>query len=331
MREGDYHLARENYPQARVVLQALESVELPADAQAVVLHNIAYTYFCEKSFAKCIELLAPSLAAQPQASGSAIASSDAQVGLQRLWLRALHHSKDVARACDWAKQTDEAGGLSPRVAGIASLVALDASEAHLALKWARSALEHDIKDSERSEAYVTWASLALGNQDIKQALEFSDRALALNPGEGRAWSIKAFAQLLGGALVESQQLFAKALQASPEHIGTWHGLGWAQLVAGSTTDALKTFQHVLEMDRNFAESQGAVAVALFLTGDLEGAKKHADNAHGLDKTSLAGQYARALISGEVQGTEALQRLARRILGSRKALLGGSMADWLDKP
>ena len=158
----------------------------------------------------------------------------------------------------------------------------------------------------------------------------ADRALALNPNEGRAWSIKGFAQLLVGALPESQALFAKSLESIPEHVGTWHGLGWAQLMAGSQAQALATFQRALDLDRNFAESHGAVAVAMFFDGDRAGAARHADYAHGLGKTSLAGQYARALIDGEAQSTQALQRLARRVLGAQQGPLGGSMADWLRK-
>ncbi|CAN7568321.1 hypothetical protein LJR129_004127 [Acidovorax sp. LjRoot129] len=331
IREGDLLLAKKDYRQAREVLQALGHDALPAEAQDTLLHNVAYTYFGESNFDQCVAILEPRMAKLLQGELSAHPPNEAEVGLQKLWLRALHHSKDAARACAWAKAMDEAGELSHRVAGIASLAALDASETVLAQKWSRIALESDIKESERSEAIVTRASLLLASRDTEQACKLADRALMLSPREGRAWSIRGFAKMLDGALAEAQAHFYTALETLPGHIGTWHGLGWSQLLAGLLQEALATFQHALDLDRNFAESQGAVAVALFLTGDAVGAKKHADNALRLDKNCLAGQYAAALISGELQSAQALQRLAKRILGAHQGPLGGTMADWIHRP
>ncbi len=330
VREGDYFLARREFSQARAVLQAINADALDANVRDVILHNIAYAHFADQNIEACIDALAPQLVQAPEHECSAAQLRETQIGLHKLWLRALHHKPDIKRAWEWAKAMDGRGSLSPRVAGIASLVALDSSDTTLAQKWALAALEHDIRESERSEALVTWASLCLANREIIRTHEIADRVLALNPNEGRAWSIKGFAQLLAGAVSESQALFAKSLESIPRHVGTWHGLGWAQLIAGSHAQALTTFQQALALDRNFAESHGALAVAMFFGGDRAGAARHADYAHGLDKTSLAGQYARALMSGEVQSTQALERLAKRVLGAQHGPLGGSMADWLRK-
>lgn len=330
-REGDFLLAKKDYCQAREVLQALGHDALPPEAQDTLLHNVAYTYFGEGNFDQCVELLEPRMAKSLQGELSAHPPNEAEVGLQKLWLRALHHSKDAARACAWAKTMDETGELSHRVAGIASLAALDASEGVLAQKWSRIALDSDIKESERSEAIVTQASLLLASRDTEQACKLADHALMLHPREGRAWSIRGFAKMLDGALAEAQDHFSTALETLPGHIGTWHGLGWSQLLAGLPPEALVTFRHALDLDRNFAESQGAVSVALFLTGDVGGARKHADNALRLDKNCLSGQYAAALISGELQSAQALQRLAKRLLGAHQGPLGGTMADWIPRP
>lgn len=328
MREGDLLLAQKRFAEAREALEAIGLEGAPSKVSDVVLHNIAYSYLCEQNFAQAIAILEPRMTELEQASDSSIPDEEAQVGLYKLWLRSLHFSGDVERACAWAKAMDDTAKLSPRVAGIASLVALDASDAILAKKWARTALEAETKDSEKPEALVTWASLLLGNQDVSGAQQFAHRALEMNPREGRAWSVIGFAQLLAGALQDAQKTFATALESIPGHVGTWHGLGWAQLTAGAHEAALATFQHALALDRNFAESHGAMAVALIYGGDQATAKEHADRAQGLDKTSLSGHYARALLKGEVRDRQALQRLAKRLLGGREGPMGESMASWL---
>lgn len=328
IKEGDYWLAQKQYAQARDVLQSVDVEALSDNVGDVVLHNIAYAYLCERDLQQASASLEPRMAQMQSMVAPTPSQLDELASLQKLWLRVLHHSGEVERAFAWAKAIHENAALSPRAAAIASLVALDSSDEALAATWARAALEADIKEYEKAEAFVTWATLSLGNQDVRGASEFANRALALNPNEGRAWSVIAFAQLLGGALQEAQTTFAKALESIPGHVGTWHGLGWAQLNAGSHEAALHTFEHALALDRNFAESHGAVAVALINLGRPGPAKEFAEIAQKLDKSSLAGQYANALLNGEVRDAQTLQRLARRLLGAKQGLHGRTMADWL---
>lgn len=331
IREGDLLLAQKRYAEARDALLAIDLDGLPSAASDAIVHNVAYTHFGEGNFAQAIAALEPRMSEQLQGAEQLESVLPPSAELQKLWMRALHHSRDVERAFGWAKAADESGGLSVRAAGVASLVALDATEAEFAKKWARACIEEDINDVEKAEAFVTWSTLLLGNQDIRGAREFADRALALNDREGRAWSVIGFAQLLAEALTDAQVTFARALESIPDHVGTWHGLGWAQLAAGSHEAALATFQRALALDRNFAESHGAVAVALIYMGHRQAASEHVDRAQGLDKTSLSGHYARALLNGEVRDQQTLQRLAKRLLAGREGPSGGTMDDWLRKP
>ena len=115
----------------------------------------------------------------------------------------------------------------------------------------------------------------------------------------------------------------------PGHIGTWHGQGWAQLLDHDLEAAQKSFGTALEMDRNFSESHGGLAVVLALRKQDVLARQHAEKALRLDKNNLSGRYAQALLNGEVKDTVAIRKLAQRLLAGREAQAGVSIPDFTD--
>jgi tetratricopeptide (TPR) repeat protein len=338
LREGDFWLAQKGYAQAREVLQGLVGIaETPSGFTDVVLHNLAYIDFCEGQFAACIERLAPRLepreyptatepvgeALMPRRLDSAI-----EPALQQLWLRALHHAGDLDRATAWLSWAEQTLQLDARAAGVASLIALDNSRIDMAQRWSLAALATQHPQDRPIEALVTQASLALAGQDAKRAAQLADAALQINPSDGRAWSARAFADLLAGDLSRAQAHFHQALRTMPGHIGTWHGLAWTQLLSQDLAAAQASFEQALAMDRNFAESHGGLAVVLAMRGQEASAREHIELAMRLDRSNLSGQYAQALLSGEARDAVAVQRLAKRLLGGRAGPLGGVMSDYL---
>jgi Tfp pilus assembly protein PilF len=248
----------------------------------------------------------------------------APVASQVLWLRALHRQGDLDSAHKWALAAEGLAALGPSAAGVASLVAFDLSDYASAMRWSNVALAQ----GPQMEALVTRASLALGERDPGKALALAGSALELNPKDGRAWSVKAFALLLAMDLPAAKQSFDQAVAAMPGHIGTWHGLAWTQLLSRDIDGAQTSFETALALDRTFGESHGGLAVVLVIKQQAQAAKGHIDRALRLDKTSLSARYAQALLGGEVRDAQAMQRLAQRLLGGRPAPLGGMMADWL---
>ena len=176
----------------------------------------------------------------------------APVESQLLWLRALHRQGDLDCAHKWALAAEGAAALGPSAAGVASLVAFDLADYASALRWSNAALAHE----PQMEALVTRASLALGERDAGKALALAGSALELNPKDGRAWSVKAFALLLAMELQAAKQSFDQAVAAMPGHIGTWHGLAWTQLLSRDIDGAQTSFETALSLDRNFGESHG---------------------------------------------------------------------------
>lgn len=323
LRETEGALARGDLDAARQLLSELQTwPDAPRAFSDAVLHNLAFIDFQENRPADCVERLAPRM----EAAASPSQAGDAQTpaALDVLWLRALHHAGDPGRAVQWAQVREQAGVLAPEAAGIAGLAALDAEQVADAARWAAQALGAE-PEKPPLEALVTRSSLALAETDAPTARAFAEAALARQPGDGRARSALAFAQLLAGDIPGAIQEFRAALQSMPGHIGTWHGLGWAQIVAQDLAGARASFEHALELDRNFGESHGGLAVVFALLQDEPSARAHIERAARLGGGSLAGRFAEAVLWGEAN-PENFARLAERILGGQTSPGGSSMLD-----
>lgn len=337
LKEGDLLLAQELYPQARAALKVLQHVDqAPPEFAAVVLHNLVYIEFRQGRYAECVSELAQYLenftgtASVPTPEGAVGASLPGRL-LQQLWLRSLHRTAELDRACSWAREAEKAQRLDAGAAAIASLIAIDAGDMVSAQRWAGMALQHtQLQKSPEllpAEVFVTQLTLALGARKADDAIAWADRALQLNDSDGRAWSGRAFAFLLKSDLKRARQDFGRALRGMPGHIGTWHGQGWAELLDHDLEAAQASFSTALEMDRNFAESHGGMAVVLALKQQTHEARQHAERAIGLDKNNLSGRYAEALLNGEVKDEVAIRKLAQRLLASRKNMPGVSIPDF----
>lgn len=321
LREGDMWMARQNWHQAQLVLESLQKrSNVPTDFYRAVQHNLAYIDFQKGDYSAGIQRLAPILEDRQQ--------SGVHPALQLLWLRILHRLGELDRACCWAKAQENAGMLGPEAAGVASLIALDASDLAAARRWSLAALDAVLAAPKSIEALVTQSSLALADQNGAGARRFANEALSINPTEGRAWSTRAFADLLEGELSVALKHFEQALAMMPQHIGTWHGKAWTQILLKDLDAAQSTFETALEMDRNFAESHGGLAVVLALKQKIQEAQFHIDRALRLDPENLSGRYAQAIVDGDVHDANSLKRFAHRLLGTRSGPLGRKMSDWL---
>lgn len=320
LREGDFWLAQHRYDQARAVLETVP----PSDSlNDVVLHNLAYIDLRQGRVDGCVERLADRMSADQ----APITPSVAVRALQQLWLRALHHLGDLDRAIAWSSDAERMAQLAPQAAGVASLIALDASDFHHARRWSALAVAEGTGDDPTVvEALITQASLAMAARDGHRAREFAEAALARSPEEGRAWSAWAFAAMLSGDFAAARAAFARATSAMRDHIGTWHGKGWAELMLRDLAAAEASFREALALDGSFAESHGGLALVLAFQHRVPEAKACAERALRLDRQNLSGRYATAVLNGEIRDPADLQRLARQLLAGRPAPLGGSMAD-----
>lgn len=339
LKEGDLLLAQGRYIEARAALEALAKVDqAPAGFKSVVLHNLAHIEFRQGHYAGCVTELATHMEDSTGIGHARQADNGAGIPLeeqllQQLWLRSLHRTGELVRACAWAHAVEKRGGLDSYAAGIASLIAIDVSDLPTAQRWASIALQHaqgtDAPRPLPAEVFVTQLTLALGAREADGAIAWAEKALQLNQEDGRAWSGRAFALLLKGDLKAAQRDFVRALQAMPGHIGTWHGQGWAQLLDKDLHAAQKSFNTALDLDRNFAESHGGLAVVLALQNQETLARQHMERALKLDSNNMSGRYAQALLNGEVKDAVAIRRLAQRLLAGRQTPAGASVPDFMD--
>lgn len=317
LREAQWLLAQRRFDEASAVLEAT-APEASGSLATAVAHDLAYIALKTGNFSAGLERLAPWL----EASNSEASSDPA---LQVLWLRLLHRGRGPADAVAWARQREAENRLSPQLAGVAALAALDENDFDSCLRWSDAALR---QGGPTLEALVARASAALAQRDVAVARKLLEQALHEHPDDGRSWSAMGYTDLLEQRLPQARGDFEKALAHMPEHIGTWHGLAWTLLLQGELDGAQRAFERALTLDRNFGESHGGLAVVLARRDDREGARQAIARALGLDVGSISARYAEAVLDGSAQDAQALQRLAHRLLGSRPALMGGTIADLL---
>jgi Flp pilus assembly protein TadD len=293
-------MARRRWEEAMPLLHRLQ--ELAGD-QPAIAHDIAFVHFSQGEFAACRTALAPWLE-QPSAPETCSA-------LQVLWLRASHHLGAHAEAAQWAHEQAERECLQPDAAGVASLIALDLGDFVRAKVLATQAME---AAAPLPEALLARASVAIAERDLRSAHALLRRALDLNPQEGRTWSTLGMASLQAQDLPQARVQFARATALMPGHIGTWHGLGWTCLLLQDLPAALAAFHQALSLDPNFAESHGAVGLALAQAGRKQEAEPYLARADRLDRGNVTARFARALADGsKLHDRAALRDLAAHLL------------------
>lgn len=310
-------IARQAYADARAVLETLAASE---GMHAGIVHNLAWIAFREKDYAACCAQLHPFIEQEYSQTGA----PPEMASLQCLWLRGMHRAGAFDDALDWAHR--HARQLTPAAAGVASLIAVDAAQFEQAQRWADHALT---QPDAPQEALVARASVALWQQDARTAEYLLNAAIHNAPEDGRTLSTTAFLALQKLDLATARQRFEYAVQRLSEHIGTWHGLGWTCLLQHDLVRARVAFEAALVLDRNFAESHGALAVLLALGGQSDGqsagqsaataraeAEAFIERALRLDRACLSARYAQAVLNGEAQDADAIRKLAERLLGGR---------------
>ena len=75
----------------------------------------------------------------------------------------------------------------------------------------------------------------------QQALEYADRALALNPNDDLALTSKGWALIDLGRAKEALPFLQEAVRANPNNEYSWYNLAWAQYLtgdAGASTESI---------------------------------------------------------------------------------------------
>lgn len=215
---------------------------------------------------------------------------------QVLVARALYHKGELSKALALVTSLD-----LPEAVGLAAMLYYDCNELDKANHCADMVLSHS---DNQMDALLAKASILVNRQQMDEANGFIDRALVLQPHSGRALSVKGQIQFFNTQLDDATETFEQAVKYMPDHIGTWHLLGWCHFVSQRIDLAQQAFEQAMNLDRNFADSHGAIAAVLAVKGELAAAANEAKVALRLNPASYAGLYASAMIahhSGDEHG------------------------------
>lgn len=239
-----------------------------------------------------------------------------------LLVRALHHTHDFATADALITAHRERLATEPAFLAAASLLYLDDSRTELATELSEAALACGRRPV---EALITSGTLALGHTDTATAIERYNEVLAMNPKEGRSWSGLGMANLLKRDLPAAAAQLEQAVHWMPTHIGTWHALGWCRIFTGDLAGAGQAFKTALDLDRNFGESHGGMAVVLALSKQNTAAEEAIERAVRLDPKGLSARYAQMILGGQAADPERFKAIAFRFMGGHKTLSGEDLA------
>ncbi len=304
MREGNLRIAQKRYDDAE---HTLDTLQLKIGPHPSIAQNLGFIAALRGNYTDCFATIKHWAEVSP--------ATPIDPGLQSMWLRCLHHLHQLDAALNWVEQRLQCQTLHNEALGVASLIAVDASQLDKAKTWSELSLRGN---PALTEAMLARATVALSDRDATLAKKYVQQILDRHPESGRAWSALGFAQMLELDIGAARSSLEKATRFMPEHIGTWHGLGWACLLAKDYTAAQRAFEAALERDRNFGETYGGLAVIAAMQGQRDVAEDHLRRAVGLDSKGMSAQYAKALLDGILSDDKSIHRFARQIMSGRIA-------------
>ncbi|HYD79902.1 MAG TPA: tetratricopeptide repeat protein [Paucimonas sp.] len=280
----------------------LGSVLDHADRDPGIVYNLAFVHFVKRRFDEVLRLFAQ----HPDAL-------ERHTQARMLQANSLHHLGKTADALDAVKKRLEAAPNDYAAMGMAGLLEFDLENPAQAERWARSALAGE---PDNLAALVALGSVALFTDDFAQAQELFEHAISVKSNDGRSWFGLALANMSASKLREALPAFNNAAEYLPAYANVRLSQGWCALLLGDISAAESSFRRALEIDRNFAECHGSLAVSLVLQQRRQEAGHEIELALRLDSTCLSARYAEALASGEIKDISDLTSFAARIFKKR---------------
>jgi tetratricopeptide (TPR) repeat protein len=297
-------IGKGDYLAALPILAGLQQVQ---PENLAIAQNIALCDYCLGSFASARNNLETIYAAGVR-----------EAGVVRLLVSSCHHLGLMDRAVGVADENQSLFPVDSALAGVCALVYLDANRAVDAAKCASYSLRGN---PNCIDALTVDATLKLATGDLSGAKQEFDGIIARNAKVGRAWVGLGSLALLRRDFEQAKADMARGLEFMPRHVGSWHVLGWTHLVSGNLDEAERVFQHAMELDRNFAETHGAIASIFALRGKVDQANEEIRVALRLNRECMAARFAQSVVASRA-GDEARSR--QIIQNALTSLLGGDL-------
>lgn len=306
-RLANVYLSLHRFDEAAALLAELVKGDAADAANGSLQYNLGLAQYYQGQYAAA----AASFMAADHAGA---ASAD----LYKYLSHCLHHEgqleEAVAAATQWRALTvDSDGSLAGKGAdstGYLALLEFDSGNREAALELAGAVLA---VDPTNLDANAVMGGAALEQQDIPLAADCFQQILAQRPDYGRAWLGLGLTYLHDNNNDKALDAMTEATRQMPGHAGTEVALGWSRVIVGDGAGAEATFRKAIEMDRNFAESHGGLAVALIMQNRIEEAQKTIKAADRLDPANFGSVYGKALLLRMDGRSELAQGLINRAL------------------
>jgi Flp pilus assembly protein TadD len=220
------------------------------------------------------------------------AAGERDAELLRLLVSTYHHLGLMGEALAIAKDNSGPARADGALAGVYALLFFDADDPMRAARYASLALE---KNPDSTDALVVQGTLRIAQMRLDEAQRDFDRVIERAPTNGRAWIGIGTTALLRRDFAAARKALRSGVENMATHVGSWHLLAWTELVSGDLDEAERLFTHALELDRNFAESHGALAAVAALRADRATAEREIEVANRLDPDGLAAKFAESLL------------------------------------
>lgn len=303
-------LASQEYNLASEILTEL----LTQEDNPAIRYNLAYATMFAGNYKQATELFASIV----EETGTAPDTS--------YWLgRCYYHLGDTANANKYLRIHVANNPQRADSIGTLAMLNMDMENLEEAKSLAEKALTIN---NNNLEALVTLGNVYLNDQDDDTANSFFSQATEKHPTSGRAWAGLGLTDMLRTNLPKAISDLKKAVQYMPGHIGTWHALAWAQITSNDIDGAKNSFEAAMNIDRNFGETHGGLAVIDVLQKNHESAKERIRRALKLDSNSFSARFAQSLLLQE-SDPEKAQHIIKNIMAFQLAE-GKTLQDTLSK-
>ncbi len=212
--------------------------------------------------------------------------------LKLLAARCFHQTQNLELALEAITKFIQIKPDSLEAIGLKSLILLDSGSYKEAEELSKQVLD---SDENLLEPIIAMVSSLIAQGNYEQAQGWVEKGIDKHPKVGRIWQSKGQLEMLNMQFERAESSLKTSINNMSNHIGTWHLLAWTQLILDKTDSARGSFNSALKLDRNFADSHGAIAMMDVLSGDIKQAEENVKRALKLDPRCATGLYAKSLI------------------------------------
>lgn len=291
-----------------IAQRLLENLLNEGNPQPVVRQELARCLAQQTQWSPVIDCLAPLAPAE-----LAVEQGDL-VWLLRI--RALHYLGDIeaalAEAAAWLAARD--GRLSGQARAAVATLYLDAEQLEGLAALISDVPADELHDSPELATAAGYLELSQGQ--AVTAHDLFSRSVAAQPTLGRAQLGLGLAAASQGRLPEAERVLIEAVRVAPKHLGNWHALAWVRIFCDDLAGADTSLRAALDIDANFGETHGGLALIAALRGDRQEGGQRLRTAVRLNPRSVSAAVAKVVLDRDIR------RLDADVLGVAMKRLGG---------